>query len=240
MARLRNSGPVWLTSAPRHVALRRGRLRTGARAARAAGLGLLTTAALAIAVSSVPQPTPARAGTPAATLVAGKDVRRLEAWNGPLRSAPVAREGSFPAPVSWTLFDARPAGALSEARFSAPQPAPSVPSEWRETEFPQVAAVDGRTVEAEGVRIRLSGLALPAAEETCRTLDGRMEACATRAATQLELITRFRKVACRYRLIGTTEAVGTCRLGTSDLAERLVKAGYVRRVDDKARVAAAN
>jgi endonuclease YncB( thermonuclease family) len=222
------------------VALRRGRLRTGARVVRAAGLGLIATAALAIAMSSLPPPAPARAGTPASTVLGGKDVQRLEAWNGPLRSAPVAPEESLPAPVSWTLFDARPAGALSEARFSVPPQTPSVASGWRETEFPQVAAVDGRTVEAEGVRIRVSGLALPAPEDTCRTLDGRMEACATRAATQLELITRFRKVACRYRLVGAADAVGTCRLGTSDLAERLVKAGYVRRIDDNVRVAAAN
>jgi endonuclease YncB( thermonuclease family) len=235
MARLRNSGPVWLTSSPRHVPLQRGRLRTGATLGRAAGLGLVATVLVAIAASSLPQP-PARAGTPAATPVAGKDVRRLDAR--PVPSAP--QEAPLPAPTSWTLFDARPAGALADSRLSAPPQAPSTAAEWRDAEFSQVVALDGRTIEAQGVRIRLSGLAIPAPEDTCRTLDGGMEACATRAATQLELVTRFRKVACRYRLVGVADAVGTCRLGTSDLAERLVKAGYVRRIDDNVRVAAAN
>jgi endonuclease YncB( thermonuclease family) len=219
------------------VPLQRGRLRTGATLGRAAGLGLVATVLVAIAASSLPQ-RPARAGTPAATLVAGKDVRRLDA--GPVAPARPTQEAPLPAPTSSTLFDPRPSGGLADSRLSAPPRAPSVGAEWRDAEFSQVVALDGRTIEAQGVRIRLSGLALPATEDACRTLDGGMEACATRAATQLELITRFRKVACRYRLVGAADAVGTCRLGASDLAERLVKAGYVRRVDDNARIAAAS
>jgi endonuclease YncB( thermonuclease family) len=102
---------------------------------------------------------------------------------------------------------------------------------WHERELADVAVVDGRTLDAAGVRIRLSGLALPPADEACRTLDGRVEACATRAATQLELLTRHRKVTCRYQASPSGEANGSCRIGSSDLAERLVKTGYVRRLD---------
>jgi endonuclease YncB( thermonuclease family) len=127
-----------------------------------------------------------------------------------------------------------------QARFA---PAPALPlhsttlapsaiePEWQEREFADVAVVDGRTLDAAGVRIRLSELALPSADEACRTLDGRIEACATRAATQLELMTRWRKVSCRFRAGSSGEATGSCRIGSGDLAERLLKTGYVRRLD---------
>jgi endonuclease YncB( thermonuclease family) len=102
-----------------------------------------------------------------------------------------------------------------------------------------VQALDGRTLATSALRIRLSGLELPPAEEICRTLDGRLEACAARAATQLELMTRHRKVSCRYRIEVAGEAVGACRIGGSDLAERLVRTGFVKRSVEAVRIAAA-
>ncbi len=98
---------------------------------------------------------------------------------------------------------------------------------------------DGRTLQAGATRIWLAGIDLPDPGEACRTLDGRVEACAARAATQLEFITRHRKVHCHYRPGEAGEdAVGQCRIGSSDLAGRMVGTGLVRRSAAAARVAA--
>jgi hypothetical protein len=134
-----------------------------------------------------------------------------------------------PALASARFAAADPAmtGSLTPSRFRAPTADPA--AEWREEEFAQVEALDGRTLAARALRIRLSGLELPQAEEVCRTLDGRLESCAVRAATQLELVTRFRKVTCRYRLESAGEGAGTCRIGASDIAERLLRTGLVKR-----------
>jgi len=120
--------------------------------------------------------------------------------------------------------------AAAEPVATGSLPIPGVPAgEWREESFAGVGALDGRTLRAGGLRIRLAGLQVPKRDETCRTLDGRDEPCATRAATQLELLTRGRTVTCRYRLERPDEAVGTCRIGASDLGERLLRTGFLRR-----------
>ena len=103
------------------------------------------------------------------------------------------------------------------------------PDDWMEREFGEMAVLDGRTLLADGIRVRLVGLDLPMPEQVCRTLDHRLEPCATRAATQLELLTRWRRVTCHYRLESVDEAIGRCRIGTSDLAERMVRTGYTWR-----------
>jgi len=100
---------------------------------------------------------------------------------------------------------------------------------WRDDEFNLVQVVDGRSFRAGPVTVRLAGIDLPHPEQVCRTLDNRLEHCALRAATQLELLTRSRAVACRYRMVTTSEAIGACRVGANDLAARMVRTGYVRR-----------
>ena len=107
-------------------------------------------------------------------------------------------------------FSARDGVPAAES-FVSPAP----PSQTREEEFANVEVVDGRTLLAGGVRIHLVGLDLPMPEQVCRTLDGRLEACAMRAATQLELLTRWKRVACHYRLETVGEGTGRCRIGTS-------------------------
>jgi endonuclease YncB( thermonuclease family) len=72
----------------------------------------------------------------------------------------------------------------------------------------------------------------------CRTLDGRDEACAVRARTQLELMLRGRTLACRWRETAPGAAEGACRLGSSDLADRLVRTGFAHRTGAPARPAA--
>ena len=50
--------------------------------------------------------------------------------------------------------------------------------------------------------------------------------CRQRAATQLELLTRSRRLTCLYLVEASDETIGRCRLGTSDLTERMIKTGY--------------
>jgi endonuclease YncB( thermonuclease family) len=106
---------------------------------------------------------------------------------------------------------------------------PDVQNGWRDHEFIFVQVVDGRSFRAGTMTIRLTGIDLPHADQVCRTLDNRLEQCVARAATQLELLTRSRAVACRYRMVTTSEAIGACRVGASDLAARMIRTGHVQR-----------
>ena len=125
-----------------------------------------------------------------------------------------------------------PAAVAPRSRAAAPAPlikaAEAVP-EWREQNFANLTILDARTVAAGDLRITLAGLALPRADEICPTVEGRAEPCASRGATQLELLTRWRKVSCRYRETAPAEAVGSCRVGEADLAERMLRTRTVRR-----------
>jgi endonuclease YncB( thermonuclease family) len=146
----------------------------------------------------------------------------------------VERTGAPPvAAAAASLFASEPdaaAGAfapdaqvLSGDRFAQ---ATRSDRDWREDEFQHVTVVDGRTLEAGGRRIRLVGLDLPLPEQMCRTLDARLEPCAQRAATQLELLTRARRLTCLYRVEAPGQAIGRCRLGAADLSERMIRTGY--------------
>jgi endonuclease YncB( thermonuclease family) len=131
------------------------------------------------------------------------------------------------APPSAPEPSAKTGAPSGDARSAAT--APGMPGGWRDDEFTFVEVVDGRSFRAGAVTVRLAGIDLPHPEQVCRTLDNRLEQCAARAATQLELLTRSRAVACRYRLTTTSEAVGACRVGSSDLAARMIRTGYVQR-----------
>jgi hypothetical protein len=111
-------------------------------------------------------------------------------------------------------------------------------SEWREQDFTGITVIDGRTFTSGALTIRLAEVELPSPDQVCRTLDNRLEQCAARAATQLELLTRSRTLACRYRMTTSSEATGSCRIGSRDLGERLARTGYVRVADARRSVMA--
>jgi hypothetical protein len=93
---------------------------------------------------------------------------------------------------------------------------------WIEETFQHASALDGATLQMGERQIRLAGITLPHDDVMCSTLDGRLESCARRAATRLELTTRWRAITCRYRQDGlSAHYVGDCRIGNDDLAERL-------------------
>ncbi|MFL5326966.1 MAG: hypothetical protein ACJ8A4_22340 [Microvirga sp.] len=250
MKTVQNGDAIWLTrvqaAAPR--SLRRQRAHVLARAACVAGL--LTGAAAGLAPADAPATVAAAPAAPAVSAVLAKD-------EGRLASAPASRVVAAVPAASTRADVARPvdprfAALPTQARFAKAgepavtgslvpggfAPAPGA-SEWRNEEFAQIQALDGRTLAASSVRIRLAGLELPGAGEVCRTLDGRLEPCLARAATQLELITRFRKVSCRYRIEAPGEASGSCRIGTTDLAERMARTGFAKRAPEAGRLALA-
>ncbi|MFZ4532671.1 MAG: hypothetical protein ACOYOJ_12770 [Alsobacter sp.] len=96
-----------------------------------------------------------------------------------------------------------------------------LPPVAREQSFATVAVADGRTLVADGLRIRLTGLSLPDPAERCLRLDGRPEPCRDRQATQLALMVRWRSVTCQLIQAAPDLAEGSCRIGTSDLVARL-------------------
>jgi hypothetical protein len=206
MSQVRINGSLWLTRAGPNtgLGLQRGALKQRAGlAARTLATALLAAGlCTGVAASGSWDTARASAQAPADPPDQGKRQGRLAAWS--------------PAEAS-----AKPAAAQA--------PGPTEPDTWREAEFPKVTVLDGRTLSHEGLVVRLEGLALPAGEQVCRTLDGRLESCLTRAATQLELLTRGRTVTCRYRMTTSSEAAGACRVGSSDLAQRLLRTSYVQR-----------
>jgi endonuclease YncB( thermonuclease family) len=234
MKAIGSDGAVWPVRAPED--------------ARRSGTGVLARAAAVLAVAGAalvglaPNEAPAvSAAAPAAdTSALSKEGGRLGA------SAQTSPHGTTTVPPA--IFEARLSVEPTMARFERNADpistgsltpgmfrAAAAPSrEWREEEFRNVEALDGGTLATGALRIRLAGIALPKTEEICRTLDGRLEPCATRAATQLELLTRSRKVSCRYRMDSAVEAIGTCRVGTTDLAERLLRTGYAKRTAERA------
>jgi endonuclease YncB( thermonuclease family) len=205
-----------------------GRSGIGARlrlhktmAVRAAGFALAggTVCAALFAGSMLRDSSRALPPAPSGTaLQEAKDQSRFARESG--RAPPARTEGADDAAVSpGVSADAPPDG------------------EWREQEFAFVGIVDGRTLSAGDVTITLDGLDLPHPDQVCRTLDDRLEQCSARAATQLELLTRSRRIACRYRMTSSSTGVGSCRVGSRDLAERMVRTGYARAASGRAVVA---
>jgi hypothetical protein len=220
MTSLRIGHTTWLLAPRPETGLRQAKRpvlavfgRTLALAAATVALGFTTFASAPRAdQSDAAHPTEVRVQSPSLP----NSAPSASAEISPFQAASIGASSRF------TALPSRPPdeGFVPPARQS---------SEWREEEFATVGVVDGRTLVADGVRIHLVGLDLPMSEQVCRTLDGRLELCAVRAATQLELLTRWKRVTCHYRLESAGEAIGRCRTGTSDLTDRMIKTGYTWR-----------
>ncbi len=236
MNALTQSPNPWVTAPSRVRWMSPSRRPTVTMGARSAGWLAVTTALGLAFMATAPRADQPKPVEPTAARAISKTENRV---SGPVDLRARTGSGSRIDPMSPTsLFAAEP--SAQHATFSsAPLTGPSVGSflphreepvvEWTEEDFPSVTVVDGRTLLAGRTRIRLVGLDLPMPEQVCRTLDGRLELCTSRAATQLELLTRWRRVTCHYRLENAEEAIGRCRIGTSDLTERMVKSGYAWR-----------
>ncbi len=235
---------MWETGAPRLVPLALAQPQVTSLWGRTAALVALAGTLAATALISAPKAEQAgEASLVEVAETAPKTAMRVAAWQPPRRE-PETAPAAAPAPSAPATLDDlfTPAFAAAPSRFEPSRPTaaetsafqpwtppPAPPAAWIDGDFTNVAALDGRTLQAGDLRIRLAGLDLPMPEQMCRTLDGRFEPCTSRATTQLDLLTRHRTIACRYRLERAGEAVGECRIGASDLVERLVQTGYVWR-----------
>jgi endonuclease YncB( thermonuclease family) len=240
MSFLRTTSKTWVTGTSRVTWLAPPREATWAVHARTFGFVAVATVFGLILMASAPRAEKAKL-VEIETGASPKDAARLASAGRSDVAEPPGPTGPGPRPdpaAPSSLFDPRvtaqskgfsPWGeaTASTDRFARVEARPV--EDWTEREFSEVAVLDGRTLLADRTRIRLIGLDLPMPEQVCRTLDQRLEACAARAATQLELLTRWRRVTCHYRLEGADEAIGRCRVGTSDLTERMVKSGYTWR-----------
>jgi endonuclease YncB( thermonuclease family) len=95
--------------------------------------------------------------------------------------------------------------------------------------FPGIEIVDGLTLRAGEMTVRIAGLASPDANRTCRRLDGLAVPCADRATSYLELLVKGRAVACdRAGVAEDGIEKGRCRIGETDIAEQLVRQGWAR------------
>ena len=229
MNRLRIGTTTWLTASAKVGPLERSQRSVMALWART--LAVVLVAALGVTVLEKPlaeeATEPAAESAPVAAEVDASHTGAIPPSVERISAPPVASEAarslfaSEPDPAAGAF--ARDPQTLSAHRFAPPT---RTGRDWREDEFQHVTVVDGRTLEADGRRIRLVGLDLPMPEQMCRTLDARLEPCAQRAATQLELLTRARRLTCLYRIEAPGEAIGRCRLGATDLSERMIRTGY--------------
>lgn len=223
MARIAIDGKVWMTrDAGAARPLPRAVQSRAATLVRTIGVTAMIAFLSATIATVVPPPPPAEAA----------DRQEIE----PAFTKQAIRLGARPServdPRIPGLFEARPmgpSGGFGQDTIVTGSLHANPAAAWREREFDRASVADGRTLEAGGLRIRLEGIDLPEPGQMCRTLDGRDEPCLARAATQLELLTRHRRIACRFRGPDVGEVIGSCRLGTQDLAGRMLKTGYVYR-----------
>jgi endonuclease YncB( thermonuclease family) len=182
-------------------------VRQNAATLRAGALAALLTLGLSLGPETLRAPgaTPNPVAIAMPEIVARKSEERLVAAApettasfGPLRRrAPLAEE------------------------LEAPQP--------RETQVPHAAieVVDGVTLKAGDMLVRLVAISPPAAESICKRIDGLSVGCRDRAASYMELLVKGRAVGCRHA--GKSDDgvdLGRCAIGAVDLAEQMVRQGW--------------
>lgn len=112
---------------------------------------------------------------------------------------------------------------LPEARFSL-DAGPLVGTAER--------VADGDTLDIAGQRIRLTGIDAPEWDQTCTTADGSTWACGQAATDRLRQLVRGTQITCepqghdRYGRL-----LARCRVGTTDLAETIVRDGLAIATD---------
>lgn len=92
-----------------------------------------------------------------------------------------------------------------------------------------IRVIDADTIDVGGVRVRLHGIDAPELDQPCRLPDGRDWACGRWARDEVRKRYGGRRAVCED--LGTDRygrIVGRCRVGGSDMAEEIVRAGYAQ------------
>lgn len=120
--------------------------------------------------------------------------------------------------------------ASTPAHKPRPRVAGAAAGSWRMETLRNVGVADGLKLISDGAMLTLAGVEPLARSANCKRLDGVTEACATRALSRLEVLTRGRIVVCRvYDAAEGEPALASCRADKIDLADDLVKNGLARR-----------
>jgi endonuclease YncB( thermonuclease family) len=92
---------------------------------------------------------------------------------------------------------------------------------------PAIDVVDGATLRAGDMLVRLTGVTLPQDDRTCKRLDGLAVPCLDRASSYLQLLVKGRAVACdRAGVAADGMDLGRCRIGETDIAEQMIRQGW--------------
>ncbi len=185
----------------------------------------------------------ALAGAVTLALFAGPELRLAV----PDSSVPRAPLISQPEMVSYKPVDRIPGREVSGAGNSGPESmdprdtTSSAPARSRlragqiaaaiETPraHPAIDVVDGATLKAGDMVVRLAGMALPQDDLTCRRLDGLSVPCLDRANSYLQLLVKGRTVACdRAGVAADGTDLGRCRVGDTDITEQMIRQGWAK------------
>jgi endonuclease YncB( thermonuclease family) len=92
-----------------------------------------------------------------------------------------------------------------------------------------IEVVNATTLRSSDMTVRLAGIELPKAEQSCRRLDGLAVSCTDRAISYLQLLVKGRSVSCdKAGLAADGVEKGRCRIGATDIAEQMVRQGWAK------------
>ncbi|MET0605624.1 MAG: hypothetical protein ABWZ80_04155 [Beijerinckiaceae bacterium] len=144
-----------------------------------------------------------------------------------LLGAPVVKNAYRLTPVEpWPVRVASLQGRVASQEHPSSSITPRV---GRSVTLQNVEAVDGRTLRSGKLEVELSGVELPSPLSMCTMLNGKSTPCAARAQTRLELLVRSQSVSCQVFDGASGRAIGRCVAGKYDLAQWLVKEGWLRQ-----------
>ena len=142
---------------------------------------------------------------------------------------PVAPTADAVVPAQPPQADAKGerAAALNEPDKAA-APAPQTVTKL----YYRVAVRDGGTLQADGVTIRLAGIAARNADATCKGKAGKAWPCGAAAKTALTRLIRSRAVSCELPKAGAPDqVVARCSVAGGDLSTWMVRHGWAEPSD---------
>ncbi|MGL4635704.1 MAG: thermonuclease family protein [Beijerinckiaceae bacterium] len=174
------------------------------------------------------------AGIAAIALMMGPDLKQMHADHTPIRAVISTAPDIIPA-KSMERVPEQQAAAHEDITSTAPtrrwrsQTDPNVIATPRPSVHAAIEVMDGATLRAGEMVVRLAGLSLPTENQTCRRLDGLAVSCIDRAVSYLQLLVKGRSVACeRAGVSDDGIEKGRCRIGDSDIAEQMVRQGWAK------------
>ena len=151
----------------------------------------------------------------------------------PQEPEPIAKNGetAIPKPQVAALDSADKTGALGP-QAASPQAATKI--------YRRVTVRDGGTLQADGVVIRLDGIAARDAEATCKNARGKTWRCGAAAKAALTKLIRGRAVTCTLPKSGEHNIiVARCSVGDLDLSTWVLRQGWAEPKNAEAPLAEA-